>query len=259
MRHRGFSLIELLIVISIIAVLAGLLLPSIGLVRASANVAKCASNLRQLGMASMGYAEDWRDTVVPIKGLPFPGRTNSGIGWFQRLPPYFGVPADHPMEPGVSTQGTLANFKGVFWGCPTWKGLTVGGTAGSWAPGYGMSACPDLPNSWMNSNFHNYNFSTKVGEWGAARLFTFSGINNASSRAMLIDANDWCTWADDTNPAQCRPAYTSISVDGSWNPISQGPARHKGKLNAVFYDGHVKSLRLEDGGYALSDPSKYAQ
>jgi prepilin-type N-terminal cleavage/methylation domain-containing protein/prepilin-type processing-associated H-X9-DG protein len=258
MRTTAFTLIELLVVISIIAILAGLLLPAIGLVRSSANMTKCASNQRQLGMAVMGYAGDWDDVVVPIKGLPFPGLTDSGIGWFQRLPPYFGVPADHPNERGVTTQGTLANFKGVFWGCPAWKGLTVGGAAGTWAPGFGMSAYPEAPVNTNSSNFHLLNTATQIGEWGPAQLFTLSGIEYASSRALFIDANDWVAWSDTTNPQQCRPANTALVVDASWNPISTGSPRHKDKQNVTFYDGHVKSVQVATGGYALSDPSKFS-
>ena len=57
-RRCGFTLIELLLVISIIAVLAALLLPAIGLVRNAAQSAKCASALRQIGLANLTYADD---------------------------------------------------------------------------------------------------------------------------------------------------------------------------------------------------------
>lgn len=56
-RH-GFSLIELLVVIVIIAALASLLLPAVGMVREQARRTACASNLRNLAIATLAYAQD---------------------------------------------------------------------------------------------------------------------------------------------------------------------------------------------------------
>jgi prepilin-type N-terminal cleavage/methylation domain-containing protein len=62
---RGFSLIELLVVISIVALLVALLLPALGRARELARESQCVSNARQLALASRLYAQDSRDAVIP--------------------------------------------------------------------------------------------------------------------------------------------------------------------------------------------------
>jgi len=61
---RGFTIIELLVVVSIIALLVGMLLPAIGKARDTARVNVSKSNLRQLGVAHKTYAADWSDRHV---------------------------------------------------------------------------------------------------------------------------------------------------------------------------------------------------
>ncbi len=57
-QRRGFSLIELLIVVTVVVILSAIILPSVRLVRDVANTAKCGSNLRQLGAFVMQFANE---------------------------------------------------------------------------------------------------------------------------------------------------------------------------------------------------------
>jgi len=63
MKRGGFTLVELLVVIGIIAVLIAMLLPVLGKAQEAARATKCMSNLRQIGIANVLYANTYNDFV----------------------------------------------------------------------------------------------------------------------------------------------------------------------------------------------------
>ncbi|MBI2299082.1 MAG: type II secretion system protein [Armatimonadetes bacterium] len=66
----GFSLVELLVVIAVIAILAAMVFPVFTRALAQANKAKCASQLKQLGLALRLYVDDWHGFMPTIAAQP---------------------------------------------------------------------------------------------------------------------------------------------------------------------------------------------
>jgi prepilin-type N-terminal cleavage/methylation domain-containing protein/prepilin-type processing-associated H-X9-DG protein len=92
---RNFTLIELLVVIAIIAILASMLLPTLGRARDMAKSAQCKNNLKQCGTAMFSYAMDNED-IVPL--YSYLGSGGTSRSWFEYLTGMKNTAAGYPDE-----------------------------------------------------------------------------------------------------------------------------------------------------------------
>jgi prepilin-type N-terminal cleavage/methylation domain-containing protein len=89
----GFTLLELLITVAVIAVLTALLLPALARAKDKSKALQCISNQRQWGLAMRMYADDF-DDYLPRRGqgVQTLALINRPSDWFNALPPYFNKP-----------------------------------------------------------------------------------------------------------------------------------------------------------------------
>ncbi|HOM82910.1 MAG TPA: DUF1559 domain-containing protein [Armatimonadota bacterium] len=114
-RRMGFTLIELLVVIAIIAILAAILFPVFARARENARKSTCQSNLKQMALAAMQYAQDYDETLMRTNISP---ATNVYYGWAWMLQPYVKNTEIFtcPSKPSAKWNGSATTFSGFGYG-----------------------------------------------------------------------------------------------------------------------------------------------
>ncbi len=110
-RNRGFTIIELLVVVSIIALLVGILLPAIGKARDNARLTQSQTNMRQMGQANATYAAEWSDRQFTCVDDNISRYGNSPA---TAVPNYNAVNGEHP--PIILGWGAGSNGGNALWG-----------------------------------------------------------------------------------------------------------------------------------------------
>lgn len=241
-RSGGFTLVELLVVIGIIALLISLLLPALGRAREQANTTKCLSNLRSIGQALLMYTNDYKG-VMPV------GYIGWGVGGYQY--------GDHWANILVrGSYATAPNFdqpgESIF-RCPNGREVWDLG-------GWGKSSRRD-PRHFTYWNQSTISFDVVAGQEvlvdgvGVRNWYQLNCGNYASAPTAY--------WSGGNFPVKRynRVRRTSDMVwvaDGNhFNPFQNnrlGAGRHgkpfnndtEGYCNVLFFDGHVETLPSTD-------------
>ena len=213
-RRRGFTLVELLVVISVIALLIGILLPALSSARAAGRSAVCLSNLRQTTLALVNYAAAGDGTLVPLVQNAKGGRA----WWFGLEPkPYVGV--NRPIHPSRSPLAAYAG--GVF--------------------GEGI-ACPDFP---ADDPAFFAKFATRSAHFGYSGGLAPPAYTGLPTRRLVEvrDTSGTFAFADAVHQDFDATRFNEPHEVGFRCPAAvSGAAHHRHPnttANVSFLDGHA--------------------
>lgn len=230
--RSGFSLIELLVVVAIIAVLASMLLSGIKTVKAMAEKSRCSSNMRQIIQAWITNRDENSGTVLPAAGSwsYYSGWTNSPAAgrWFNNLEPYletylvFNCPTSARKQPQMAVANQTTKSAQGNWNYS--RGSADNGGVCLYAYNYG---------DWGRTQDMGAKngISYPISEPKLQRMVKASNQSFSAMRCPVFTDGIWAVDATSTGAY----AYLVLNSWGCYYP-------HQGLTqNSAFMDGRIDS------------------
>ena len=242
-RPKAFTLVELLVVISIIALLVSILLPALSKAREQAKRVVCQSSMKQIGLGVQMYTLDHEGK--------YPAATE--MAWT----PDFVVTTPFSIHPGHTTdRNRLSSYIDVpeFWECPSEKTET-------YLQGYPNGEYEGEKVEYMSTYAYNAVYL------GGARNPDFVGIafgepakqssiKRAAETVLAVESRPTCSHTLPPSGSGCsdQDYHRHWIFARTTEPSQVAPRlRHLGGTNVLFCDSHVESFNGVDPGLASTD------
>jgi prepilin-type N-terminal cleavage/methylation domain-containing protein len=242
--RAGFSLVELLVVMGIIALLVAILLPTLNVAREASNKAKCASNLRQIGQEIIHYAIDNRGVMPRTRAIDPPVAAPGTVDLTN-----VGYDANDPFNPTVGTAPPPNNVPAAIFLIMREKGMSsqvfICASTKAVADNFGggTASAKDRSN-WTGAGavvpaqFHlnlSYSYQNPYPDDAALQAGYKLQTHPRPDFVMMADMNPGIAGPggdDVTLPTMSSPQNV-IRRANSWNHLRKGQ-------NCLYADGHIQ-------------------
>ena len=238
--RKGFTLVELLVVIGIIALLISILLPSLNRARETANRVKCASNLRQIGQAILLYSNDnagaYPKAIQDTTGIPAPTFYTPKTATAGTPDPFGGSGTTNLESPNDVTSALFLlmrteDITAAVFVCPS-------SNATAWNYGGGSNTAQNWVN-WTVGQGQNLSYSYTNPYPTTSALANGFKLNNSLPPDFAV-ASDINPGTQVPNSTTICPTSVSTSAPASQMKLSNSANHNQDGQNVLYGDGHVE-------------------